>query len=49
AQQHQQTAAHTVHQWQQPPPGFLKCIVDASFYDIDEATGWGWCLRDHQG
>jgi hypothetical protein len=30
-QQHHQTAAL---QWQQPPPGFLKCNVDASFYDI---------------
>ncbi|PNY16450.1 cytochrome p450 [Trifolium pratense] len=36
-------------QWQQPPPEFMKCNVDASFYDTAEATGWEWCLRDYQG
>jgi ribonuclease HI len=23
--------------------------VDASFYDANGATGWGWCLRDSRG
>ncbi|GAU34086.1 hypothetical protein TSUD_255820 [Trifolium subterraneum] len=36
-------------QWQQPQFGIVKCNVDASFYDIAGATGWGWCVRDHQG
>ncbi|GAU16129.1 hypothetical protein TSUD_339990 [Trifolium subterraneum] len=44
--QQQQTAAQTVVQWQHPPPGYLKCNVDASFYDAAATTGWGWCLRD---
>jgi hypothetical protein len=36
-------------QWQQPPTGFLKCNVDASFFHSNGATGWGWCLRDSRG
>ncbi|PNX74137.1 cytochrome p450, partial [Trifolium pratense] len=47
--QHQQSAAEPAVHWQQPPPGFMKCNVDASFYDTAEATGWGWCLRDYRG
>ncbi|PNX57681.1 hypothetical protein L195_g058815, partial [Trifolium pratense] len=46
--QHQQTA-HTVQQWRNPPPGLVKCNVDASFYDTVKATEWGLCARDHQG
>ncbi|MCI17997.1 hypothetical protein A2U01_0039148 [Trifolium medium] len=43
----QQTAGRSTQQWQQPPSGYLKCNVDASFYNTTEASGWGWCLRDH--
>ncbi|KAK2369494.1 hypothetical protein QL285_082625 [Trifolium repens] len=45
---HRATANDTV-QWQQPPTGFLKCNVDASFFHSNGATGWGWCLRDSRG
>ncbi|GAU16801.1 hypothetical protein TSUD_200440 [Trifolium subterraneum] len=48
-QQQQQTTVQTAIKWKQPPPGYLKCNVDASFYDTAEATGWGWCLRDYRG
>ncbi|MCI11213.1 putative ribonuclease H protein, partial [Trifolium medium] len=39
----------SVQQWMHPPPGYIKCNVDASCYGTAEATGWGWCARDHQG
>jgi hypothetical protein len=29
-------------QWIQPPFGFLKCNVDASFFNTAGATGCGW-------
>jgi hypothetical protein len=45
----QKTADNRSQQWQQPPTGYLKCNVDASFYSTAGATGWGWCLRDHHG
>ncbi|MCH83939.1 cytochrome P450 [Trifolium medium] len=38
-----------VYQWQPPHPGYLKCNVDASFYNATRITGGGWCLRDHRG
>ncbi|PNX94982.1 cytochrome p450 [Trifolium pratense] len=47
--QHQQSAAEPAVQWQQPPPRFMKCNVDASFYDTSEATRRGWCLHDYRG
>jgi ribonuclease HI len=43
------SAANNVHQWQQPPFGYLKCNVNASFFNITGATGWEWFLRDHYG
>jgi ribonuclease HI len=43
------TAAATVVCWQQPPPGYLKCNVDASFYHLAGATGCGWVFRDFRG
>jgi hypothetical protein len=36
-------------QWQQPPTGVLKCNIDASFFNANGATRWGWCLRDSRG
>jgi ribonuclease HI len=45
----QQIAAPHVYQWQPPFPGYLKCNVDASFYNAAGVTGGGWCLRDHRG
>ncbi|PNX75247.1 cytochrome p450 [Trifolium pratense] len=39
----------TATRWLPPSPGFLKCNVDASFYDAAGVTRWGWCLRDHRG
>jgi ribonuclease HI len=36
-------------QWQQPAYGVMKCNVDASFFNANGATGWGWCLRDSRG
>jgi ribonuclease HI len=27
----------------------LKCNVDASFYNLAGATGWGWVIRDSHG
>jgi ribonuclease HI len=50
-QQHvnQQRTISSNEQWQPPPTGHLKCNVDASFFNMVGATGWGWCLRDHNG
>jgi ribonuclease HI len=45
----QQQAGSVMHQWQPPLPGYLKCNVDASFYNTARGTGGGWCLRDHRG
>jgi ribonuclease HI len=42
-------AASFSAQWQQPPGGYLKCNVDASFYNLAGSTGWGWVLRDSRG
>jgi ribonuclease HI len=33
----------------QPPHGFLKCNVDASFYNSACSIGWGWVLRNSRG
>jgi ribonuclease HI len=38
-----------LQQWQPPPLSYVKCNVDASFFNNDGATGWGWCVRDHRG
>ncbi|KAK2390980.1 hypothetical protein QL285_064484 [Trifolium repens] len=46
---HIDTAAATTAFWQQPPHGYLKCNVDASFYNLAGSTGWGWVLRDAHG
>jgi ribonuclease HI len=46
---HRRAAERDTVQWQQPPTGFLKCNVDASFFHSDGATGWGWCVRDSRG
>jgi hypothetical protein len=43
------TAAPFATNWQQPPIGYLKCNVDASFYNLAGSTGWGWILRDSNG
>ncbi|KAK2412507.1 hypothetical protein QL285_047692 [Trifolium repens] len=43
------TAATNTVLWQQPPQGYLKCNVDASFYNLAGSTGWGWVLRDSHG
>ncbi|MCH84224.1 cytochrome P450, partial [Trifolium medium] len=45
----QQTALLTTLQWLPPRPGYLKCNVDASFYNAVGTAGVGWCLRDHCG
>jgi ribonuclease HI len=43
------TAANNIVQWNQPPFGFLKCNVDASFFNMAGVTGSGWILRDYRG
>jgi ribonuclease HI len=43
------TAASSCFHWQQPPHGYYKCNVDASFYNLAGSTGWGWVLRDSHG
>jgi hypothetical protein len=43
------TATQATAGWQQPPLGYLKCNVDASFYNLAGSTGWGWVLRDSNG
>jgi ribonuclease HI len=45
----QQDAGLDVQQWIPPCQGYVKCNVDASFYNTAGATGWGRCLRDHRG
>jgi hypothetical protein len=37
------------HPWQRPPPGFVKCNVDASFSKPLNKVGIGMCLRDEFG
>jgi hypothetical protein len=46
---HTATAAAITTQWQQPPRGYLKCNVDASFYNLAGSSGWGWVVRDSSG
>jgi hypothetical protein len=36
------TAATSSTRWQQPPPGYLKCNVDAIFYNLAGATSSTW-------
>ncbi|MCI58094.1 hypothetical protein A2U01_0079347, partial [Trifolium medium] len=45
----QPTIQQTATQWLPPCPDFLKCNVDARFYDAAGITAWGWCLRDNRG
>jgi ribonuclease HI len=45
----QRASQSNAARWQQPPVGRLKCNVDASFFEANDATGWGWCLRDSRG
>jgi ribonuclease HI len=45
----QRAAANNPVQWQQPLMGFLKCNVDANFFNSNGATSWGWCLHDSRG
>jgi hypothetical protein len=47
AQQH--ISVPSLLHWQQPPSGFFQCNVDASFYNMAGATGWGWIIRDSRG
>ncbi|XP_073119689.1 uncharacterized protein [Henckelia pumila] len=36
--------------WTPPPPGFLKCNIDAAFFeDINQAAGVGMVVRDEEG
>jgi len=43
-------AAMREHQhWQKPDSGWIKCNVDASFYDRDRTGSSGVVLRDHEG
>jgi ribonuclease HI len=46
---HSAPAAQSTAGWQQPPFGYLKCNVDASFYNLAGSTGWDWVLRDSSG
>ncbi|KAK2456835.1 hypothetical protein QL285_004167 [Trifolium repens] len=48
-QNHPVPAATYILIWQQPPHGYYKCNVDASFYNLAASTGWGWVLRDAHG
>jgi hypothetical protein len=42
-------AATSLVQWQQPSEGYLKCNVDANFYNLAGSTGWDWVIRDSSG
>lgn len=35
--------------WEPPPMGYLKCNVDAYFWENYGITSHGMCIRDHQG
>jgi ribonuclease HI len=48
-QEHHEQAVFSLPLWQQPPHGYYKCNVDASFYNLAASTGWGWVLRDAHG
>jgi ribonuclease HI len=48
-QAHPVSTATSITLWQQPPHGYYKCNVDASFYNLAGSTGWGWVLRDSHG
>jgi ribonuclease HI len=45
----QAAAVPNIMQWNPPTFGFLKCNVDASFFNTAGATGCGWILRDFRG
>ncbi|GAU25273.1 hypothetical protein TSUD_17860 [Trifolium subterraneum] len=47
-QDQQLVADRDAIQWQVPRFGVVNCNVDASFYDMEGATGRGWCVRDHR-
>lgn len=36
----------TSYSWTRPPPGWVKCNVDASFSMAENKVGIGICLRD---
>ena len=35
-----------IRQWKRPPPGWIKCNVDASFVNSEVPSKAGWILRD---
>lgn len=35
--------------WKKLPLDYLKCNIDASFFAAQEFTGFGMCLRNHDG
>ncbi|CAH9116647.1 unnamed protein product [Cuscuta epithymum] len=42
-------AAPRVEQWTAPPPGYIKCNVDAALFDNGRRSGCGVCARDCRG
>jgi hypothetical protein len=43
------TTVPSLDQWQPPRQGYVKCNVDASFFDALDKIGLGLCIHDHQG
>lgn len=35
--------------WQKPPPGFLKCNIDAAFHEDQNLTSLAYCWRNDHG
>lgn len=43
------TVSPHVQIWEPPPPGWLKCNMDAGFNKIGRTSNRGWCIRDNSG
>lgn len=35
--------------WSKPAAGFLKCNCDPAFFSLENRTGYGFCMRNHDG
>lgn len=44
-----QTDTRGIIRWTHPPAGFVKCNIDAAFFQQQRCFGDGMCLRDEQG
>lgn len=43
------TDVHGADKWKKPPPGFIKCNVDAGTFTSSSSIGSGATIRTHEG